>query len=160
MSDTAAPQALTWDRLIRIAVQAALSAPAEPECPDCDEAGPEPGLVSQGLGIWDTCLNRHHTDAAAEARALERVRTLLAADLMPAERAALLALIERIENVVGYVTATVSRGNTFAHDFKGCDDPNNWRLAHAGRLAASERLLSALLDEARALPWLKRGDGP
>lgn len=64
---------------------------------------------------------------------------------------ALRDLLDRIDSVTAYVGATVGRGNTFAHDFKGHGDPSDWRLAHAGRLASSERQLSALQAEALAV---------
>ena len=105
---------------------------------DC-HAGP--GTTEPACGGCVTCLLRDLEAAEAE-------RDTLRDRLSRAEKL-LRSLAERAESVGSYVEATVSRNNTFEHSFKGRGDPNDWRLAHGGRLASSERQLGALIKEAR-----------
>ena len=61
-------------------------------------------------------------------------------------------LIDRIEQIVPYVTATIGRGNGFAiHKMEGHGDPKEWRAVHAGRAHSSEVQLDNLLREAREM---------
>ncbi len=89
-----------------------------------------------------------------EPKRAEAAAELVAAMETPAvdSREQLDKLIERIEQIVPYVTATLGRGNTFTiQKMEGYGDPKDWVGVHAGRARSSEVQLDNLLKEARAL---------